>query len=56
MYFVTELSLAATYSSTPVVDIPSELTQSMTKLSVVKSSHTGDGSTSDSITEVSKLL
>ena len=50
--FITEL-LLATPSDTPVVDLPFELTHSITKLPVGKSSHTGHGS---SITKVSKLL
>lgn len=45
--FITELSLATT-SNTPVVDLPFELTHSITKLSVGNSSHTDHGSTSDS--------
>ena len=50
--FITELSLA-TPSDTPIVDLSSELTYSITKLSVGKSSHTGHGSISGTITEVS---
>ena len=50
--FITELSLA-TSSDTPVVDLSSELTHSITKLSVGKSSHTGHETTSGTMTKVS---
>ena len=54
--FTAELSLAATSSST-VVDVPFELTHSITKLSVgVSSAHTGHGSTNDSLTKVSEFV
>ena len=53
--FIAELSLAATSSTT--VDLPTKVTHSITKLSVGKSSsHTGHGSTSYSLTKVSKFL
>ena len=50
--FITELSLA-TSSDTPVVGLPSELTHSITKLSIENSSHTGHETTSGTITKVS---
>ena len=54
--FIAELSLDATSSAT-VVDLPTEVTHSITKLSVGKSSsHTGHGSTSYSLSKVSKFL
>ena len=51
--FTAELSLAAT----TVVDLHSELTHSITKLSVgMSSAHTDHGSTNDSLTKVSKFV
>ena len=53
--FIAELSLDATSSAT-VVDLPTEMTHSITTLFVGKSSsHTSHGSTSYSLTKVSKF-
>ena len=50
--FIAELSMVASLS-TPGVD-PSELTQSVTKLSIAELSDTGYESTTDSMTKVNR--
>ena len=52
--FISELPLAA--SSNIPVDLHSELTHSLTKLSIDQSSHTDHGSTSDKVNEVSESI
>ena len=44
------------FSSTQPVCPQSQLTQSVSKLSITKSTHTSHGSTSDSMTKVSKSV
>ena len=53
--FIAELALATT-SSAPVDDLYSELTQSVTKLSVARPSRTRYGSTGDGVSKVRKFL
>lgn len=51
---IVELPLTGAPSTT-IVD-PPKLTQSVSELSISKSSHTGHGSTSDSITKVCRQI
>ena len=53
--FITELPLT-TSSDIPAVDFTSELTHSISKSSIVESSHTDHGCTSHVMTQVSKSL